>query len=180
MGATGVAAWSAATAWNSASSYVVGPPASVVTYSGGTYVALVDNVNTTPVAGQTFLGGNVLSVGGVTLTFNAPTLSVGATTTSYTFTWTYTGTPAAQIRFRSVVNGSPFGSGSNNVSLQTMTVTAIPNNATSVAIYLGFNNPADTAPYVLWGPNTYWRQLAAPGATGPSGPALHNFVLMGA
>jgi hypothetical protein len=41
-------AWSQPAAWNSGTSYVVGPPASVVTRGGGTYVCVVANTNVDP------------------------------------------------------------------------------------------------------------------------------------
>jgi Phage Tail Collar Domain/Collagen triple helix repeat (20 copies) len=49
-GATGVAAWSAVSTWDETTAYTPGPPASIVTYQGGAYVAVVANVGATPSA----------------------------------------------------------------------------------------------------------------------------------
>ena len=45
-GATGPAAWSAVAAWAASTAYVVGPPASVVTYSGETFVCTTAHTST--------------------------------------------------------------------------------------------------------------------------------------
>lgn len=46
LGATGPAAWSAVAAWAASTAYVVGPPASVVTYLGETYVCTTAHTST--------------------------------------------------------------------------------------------------------------------------------------
>jgi hypothetical protein len=45
---TGPAAWTALTAWSSSTTYTAGPPASVVTRNGGTYVAVATSLNVDP------------------------------------------------------------------------------------------------------------------------------------
>ncbi|HEX4444975.1 MAG TPA: tail fiber protein [Galbitalea sp.] len=47
-GAAGAAAWSSVSAWNQTTPYTPGPPASLVTYQGGAYVAVVANVGAPP------------------------------------------------------------------------------------------------------------------------------------
>lgn len=47
-GATGPAAWKVMVAWNSSTTYGPGPPADVVSYNGGTFVALATNTNSQP------------------------------------------------------------------------------------------------------------------------------------
>ena len=47
-GSAGVAAWSSVSAWNATTTYTPGPPASLVTYQGGAYVAVSGNVGTPP------------------------------------------------------------------------------------------------------------------------------------
>lgn len=42
----GTAAWAPLVVWAMSTSYVVGPPASVVTYQGETYVAIVSHTST--------------------------------------------------------------------------------------------------------------------------------------
>lgn len=48
QGGSGPAAWSPVAAWSSSTAYVSGPPASVVTYGGETYVAVAASSNVTP------------------------------------------------------------------------------------------------------------------------------------
>lgn len=48
QGTQGPAAWSALSPWNSTAHYTSGPPASVVTYNGGTYAATSDNTGQAP------------------------------------------------------------------------------------------------------------------------------------
>jgi hypothetical protein len=50
QGVAGLVAWAPVTAWSSTTSYSAGPPASIVTDQGGTYVAIADNSNADPVS----------------------------------------------------------------------------------------------------------------------------------
>ncbi|WP_084816317.1 hypothetical protein [Frondihabitans sp. Leaf304] len=47
-GAKGVNPWSAITTWDASTSYVAGPPASVVSYGGGAYVAVANTTGVLP------------------------------------------------------------------------------------------------------------------------------------
>jgi Phage Tail Collar Domain/Collagen triple helix repeat (20 copies) len=51
-GAAGVVAWSAVSAWDQATAYAPGPPASIVTYQGGAYVAVAANIDAPPSVGS--------------------------------------------------------------------------------------------------------------------------------
>jgi hypothetical protein len=51
-GATGVTPWSAVSTWNATAAYTPGPPASIVTYQGGAYVAVATNIGSTPSVGS--------------------------------------------------------------------------------------------------------------------------------
>jgi hypothetical protein len=51
-GGTGVTPWTAVSTWAATAAYTPGPPASIVTYQGGAYVAVAANVGSTPSVGS--------------------------------------------------------------------------------------------------------------------------------
>lgn len=53
-GLTGPAAWLPVMAWSGSANYVSGPPASLVTFGGGTYVCIAANTNKQPDTNSAF------------------------------------------------------------------------------------------------------------------------------
>jgi hypothetical protein len=150
-GPPGPTSWGIPTPWSSASSYVTGPPASVVTYNGSAYVAILPGANHQPDVSTTFWRlivskGAQGDVGPASTVPGPPgpanTLSIG-TVSAGTAAATITGTAPTQTLNLVLPPGATGADGRTVLS-----TSGIPSNATG----LNGDFAYDAASKVMYGP----------------------------
>ena len=131
-GDPGPICWSTPVPWSSATTYITGPPASVVTYLGSAYVAILTGANQQPDTSPTYwrllvakgAKGDTGDVGPAsTIPGPANSLAIGTTTTGAagsSATATITGSPPAQTLNLTIPKGDTGNPGSTGAPGPTL------------------------------------------------------------